>query len=321
MASSRARQPFAAHVDELRYRLTWSTATLMLGSALGYYWREHLLSLLSAPLGLPLYYTSPGGGFSLIIQLCLGFGLAVSVPVFIFHLIRFVAPILPRYSTKLLAWVLVCSCALVAAGVLFAYYVSLPAALYFLSEFSNEQVRALISTDTYIGFVSVYLVGFAVLFQLPLLILLINRITPLRPRQLIGQARWVVLLAVVAAALLTPTPDPFNQLIMAGPVLGLYGLSIGMVGVVNRSSKSPAKPASISSLWLDLSDKKLVAKFEAAHQGRVGYLCTWEDIGLAGVGDTIVTFLYKGKHEYVATETRYRAEPEYYRVPDLFVDS
>src|SRR5690606_19419314 len=101
------------------------------------YIKDQLLEVLVAPLGQTLYYTSPGGGFSLIIQLCLGFGVIFAVPVLVFHLIRFLSPVLPNYSLRFLVIILLSSCLLVSFGVTFAYFVSLPAALYFLNEFSN----------------------------------------------------------------------------------------------------------------------------------------------------------------------------------------
>lgn len=222
MTESLSRQPFMEHVRELRSRLTWSVVALLIGTTIGYFLKDGLLDILVAPLGETIYYTSPGGGFSLMIQLSLGFGIIVSVPILIFHLIRFLAPVLPGYSIRFLLVVLVSSCTLVALGVAFAYCVSLPAALYFLNEFSNDQVQSLISTDTYMSFVTLYLAGFAALFQLPLLLLIINGVMPLRPRKLLAGTRWVVLGSFVAAALITPTPDPFNQSIMAGPVIFLY---------------------------------------------------------------------------------------------------
>jgi sec-independent protein translocase protein TatC len=195
MAKTTDRQPFLAHIQELRLRLTWSALTLLAGTVIGYLLRDQLLLLLVAPLGQTLYYTSPGGGFSLIVQLCLGFGIVVAVPVLIFHLIRFLAPVLPNYSTKFLFIVLFSSCFLVSLGVVFAYTISLPAALYFLSEFSNEHVKALISTDTYMSFVTIYLAGFALLFQLPLILLIVNNITPLQPKKLLAHTRCVILIS------------------------------------------------------------------------------------------------------------------------------
>ena len=206
MAKDSTRQPFMEHVWELRSGLMWSVVTLLIGTAVGYLLRDQLLELLVAPLGQTIYYTSPGGGFSLMIQLCLGFRAIASVLVLIFHLIRFIAPILPAYSTRFLVVVLLLSCMLVALGVALAYYVSLPAALYF----SNDQVQSLISTDTYLSFVTLYLAGFAILFQLPLLLLIFNRMTPLKPKKLLANTRWVVLGSFVVAALITPTPDPLN---------------------------------------------------------------------------------------------------------------
>src|SRR5690606_31067914 len=155
--------------------------------------KDQLLNLLVAPLGETLYYTSPGGGFSLMVQLCLGFGVICAIPLLIFHLILFLAPVWPGYSLRFLAIVLLSSCLLGSLGVAFAYFVSLPAALFFLSEFSTEQVQALISTDTYMSFVTLYLAGFAVLFQLPLLLLIINNATPLPPKKLLAGTKWVIL--------------------------------------------------------------------------------------------------------------------------------
>lgn len=309
MAKDSTRQPFMEHVWELRSRLTWSVAALLLGTAVGYLLRDQLLELLVAPLGQTIYYTSPGGGFSLMIQLCLGFGVIASVPVLIFHLIRFIAPILPAYSTRFLVVVLLSSCVLVAFGVAFAYYVSLPAALYFLNEFSNDQVQALISTDTYFSFVTLYLAGFAVLFQLPLLLLIINRMKPLNPQTLLAKTRWVVLGSFVIAALITPTPDPFNQTIMAGPVILLYLGSIVPIKVINSHRDDP--PSSMSGVrgtddqvrvgTIIRPDPTLVMLM--GHQKRAvgtreGYLCHWSGKdNQTSVG--FVTFYYAGQHRFV----------------------
>jgi sec-independent protein translocase protein TatC len=227
------RLTFSGHLQELRGRLTWSIAALLIGATIGYLLRDSLVDLLVAPLGQTLYYTSPGGGFTFIIQLCLGFGIIFAVPILFFHIIKFLAPLMPNYSVRLLVITLLFSCLLVAAGVTFAYFVGLPAALYFLSEFSSEQVQALISTDTYMSFVGLYMAGFAILFQLPLLLLIINRVTTLDHIKLLRNTKWVLLGSFIISALITPTPDPFNQAIMAVPVIILYLFSCGLIASIN----------------------------------------------------------------------------------------
>lgn len=315
MSEATHRQPFLAHVQELRGRVAWCVLALLLGTSIGYSLRESLLEILVKPLGQTLYYTSPGGGFSLIIQLCLGFGIVFAVPVLIFHAIRFLAPIVPGYSRKFLVTILCASCMLVGFGVTFAYFVSLPAALYFLNEFSNEQVQALISTDTYMSFVTLYLAGFAVLFQLPLFLLIANTITPLRPRALLVNTKWVVLGSFIAAALITPTPDPFNQAIMAGPIIILYLASTLLVLLINKSRPgrnmvevpqatadtiiTPVGQEGVAEPYeFDTSKVTPVHQQKATHKNREGEYYMWKYQDKRS-DDIIVTFLYAGEHEFV----------------------
>lgn len=121
-------------------------------------------------------------------------------------------------------------------GMSFAYFVSLPAALYFLDTFSNAGVQSLISTIEYFSFVTRYIFGFGLLFQLPLILLVINTIQRISIKTLMKYQKWVVLGSFVIAAVLTPTPDIFNQLLMAVPLIILYQLTIVLLWIVNKRS-------------------------------------------------------------------------------------
>lgn len=311
MSEAAKRQPFLAHIQELRGRVAWCVVALLIGTTIGYLVKDELLALLIAPLGQTIYYTSPGGGFSLFIQLCLSFGIVFSVPVIIFHAIRFVAPIIPGYSLRFLLVTLTASCTLVALGVTFAYFVSLPAALYFLNEFSNEQVQALITTDTYMSFVTLYLAGFAVLFQLPLVLLVINSVRKLHAKKLLAATKWVILGSFVAAALITPTPDPFNQAIMAGPVILLYLLSILLVILVNRNRQDePADTEEIEVLVVtdqeevsttnsfDTSGLIEAHRQQATYKGKQGEYVMWKHED-ASSDEIIVTFLFENNYTFI----------------------
>ncbi|MGC4105857.1 MAG: twin-arginine translocase subunit TatC [Thermomicrobiales bacterium] len=183
------RQPIRAHLQELRRRMLWCLMALLTGATVGYVIKDQLLQALVQPLGKTLYYMSPGGGLSLVIQLCLCFGLIVTTPFVMFHVTRFIAPVLPGYSVRSLTGILVASCLLIAVGVAFAYSVGLPAALSFLSEFSNDRIQALISADTYSRFVAIYLAGFAMIFQLPLVLIIASRFVPIRTRTLLATTK------------------------------------------------------------------------------------------------------------------------------------
>jgi sec-independent protein translocase protein TatC len=121
-------------------------------------------------------------------------------------------------------------------GMLFAYFVSLPAALKFLGGFSSGEIKSLISTNEYFSFVTGYLIGFGLLFQLPLIMVFINKIVRLDFKKLMKLERWVILVAFIIAAILTPTPDFVNQTIMAVPIILLYQISALMIWFINRSN-------------------------------------------------------------------------------------
>lgn len=224
----------AQHLQELRSRLTWSIIALMVGGIFGYTQRERIINFLVQPLDQQLYYSSPTGGFDFLIKVCLFFGFLVAVPILVFNLLKFIAPALPSRVTYKTTKILVLSTLLALAGASFAYYVSLPAALHFLNNFSEGPVTSLISANEYFNFVMVYMAGFAALFQMPLILSFVNKITPLSPAKLMKKQRVIILASFIIAAILTPTPDPINQTLMAAPIIVLYQSSIGVIWHTNR---------------------------------------------------------------------------------------
>jgi len=210
---------------------------LIFGGTIGYFLQARIIRWLTQPLGEKLFYTSPTGGFDFLIKICIFFGLLLTIPIIIFNIIRFISPALPKHVTYSTAKVLLIAVCLALTGVSFAYYVSLPAALHFLSGFSNQDIESLISAQEYFNFMMIYIAGFAALFQMPLLIAFINKVTPLTPSTLLKKQRVIILVSFIVAAVLTPTPDPINQVLMAFPIIVLYQVSIGIVWRENRKRK------------------------------------------------------------------------------------
>jgi sec-independent protein translocase protein TatC len=235
--SSTIRKPFIEHLHELRTRLVWCALAMSAGSGLGFALHENLLALIQRPLGQTLYFTSPTGGFNFVFKMSLTFGLVVAMPVLVYQFMKFLSPLIGTHKFRILSY-LIWSLMLAYAGVLFAYIISLPAALRFLTSFGGANIQALITADEYFNFALAYIGGFALLFQIPLIMLFINRIKPLRPSKLMGVQRFIILGSFIVAAILTPTPDPFNQMIMALPIILLYQIGIILIWAVNR--KRPA---------------------------------------------------------------------------------
>ena len=230
---------FSEHIQEVRNRFTIIAISVILFSITGYIIQKQLIDFLLRPAsGQQFIYTTPGGGLNFLLQVCVYFGIALSIPVIVFHVLRFLEPLFKRSDKKFIFKATFFSAFLALSGMAFGYFVGLPAALHFLAgQFQNKQVEALLTISDYLSFVTVYLTGAAVMFQLPLILLLVNRISPLSPLKLLKGERWVILLAFIAAAIITPTPDLINQSIIAGPIILTYQIGVVLVWWVNKRSK------------------------------------------------------------------------------------
>lgn len=261
--NQQTKQTVADHIDELRSRLFKIAFVFVAGAGLAYNFRSILFEVLQNPLGQELYYTTPAGGFTVALKLSLVFGALCAIPFTMYHLIRYVEPIFKKAFTArkifaFIAW----SLALAELGVFFAYFVSLPAALNFLNSFTEQNITYLITVEEYLSFVAIYLLGFAILFQLPLLMIITNTIKPQDPKELMKAQKYVIVGSFIVAALITPTPDPFNQTIMAAPLIVMYQLSVGAIWFINRRPKKISAD-SVYTQEVDYSLKQFIDDLDA----------------------------------------------------------
>lgn len=222
---------FSEHLSELKNRTLISVSAVMVCAVAAFAVREELIRFLSLPFKETLYYTSPAGGLEIAVTVSLGAGVIAAFPIIIFQALSFILPIVSGRTKWLVVGYTLSSWPLAIGGSAFAYYISLPAALNLLSMFATDDIKSLIAADQYMRFIMIYLVGFAIMFQLPVVVLLINNISPLRPMKLLSYTGYVVLGSFIAAAILTPTPDPVNQTIMAGVPIVLYLVSILLIAL------------------------------------------------------------------------------------------
>lgn len=234
-----SKLPFIEHVYELRRRLFYVAVSVLVFSVVGYLIQKSLIGTLLKPAeGQQFIYTSPGGGINFIFQISIYFGLTVSVPLLVYQLLRYIEPLIEYKARRLLTRYAIASIFLAALGVVFGYVVGLPAALHFLAhQFTTRQIEALLTIQEYMSFVTIYLLGSALLFQIPLILSFINRIRPLKPSRLIRFERYWILIAFTAAAIITPTPDIFNQMLFAGPIIAVYQIGILLVYLQNRGAR------------------------------------------------------------------------------------
>lgn len=215
------------HLKELQWRFMLIALFFIVGAVLAYNYRDIILPIFTAPLnGQKLIYLTPGGGFTFALLISVYAGLAVAFPILLQQLYSFLSPALPEKARRKSAIILISSLFLLVAGILFGYFVAVPSALTFLYGFADQYVTSALTADSYTNFVVAYTIGIGIVFQVPLLLLLLHTIKPLKPGGLMKSEKWVVLGAFIVAAILTPTPDPINQTIMAGPVIVVYQLGV-----------------------------------------------------------------------------------------------
>lgn len=235
--------PFMEHVRELRKRLCYIAISVALFSGLAYLVEHHIVAALVAPThGQKFIYTTPGGGIDFLFRVCLYTGIAVSLPVIVYQLLRYLEPLIKRDAMRFIVWGSVASGVLALAGMAFGYFIGLPAALHFLlNQFQTGQIEPLLSIQSYMSFVTLYLLGSALLFQVPLILLFINRITPLKPGKLLKFERWVIVGAFVIGGIINPSPNMSDQLMLAIPMILMYQIGVLLIWHVNRGQRRPKK--------------------------------------------------------------------------------
>lgn len=224
------------HVRELQGRIFAVAIVFIVFAAAAYPFFDTIANYLLEPLGEnhELVYLTPGGAFAFIIQVCMYVGLVMALPVMIFHIHRFIMPVLKKTVFRATILFTIASFILAIVGMAFAYYVVLPAALYFLTGFDLNNINPMLTIDSYFSFVVTYLLVGAMLFQIPLLMLLINNVKPLKPKQLMTHQGKIILGSFIVAAIVSPTPDALNQTLLASPMVVMYQIGIVLVWLKNR---------------------------------------------------------------------------------------
>lgn len=249
------------HIADLRKRLTISVATLFIMFIVMFYFHQALLDWVVAPLqhalisvGKVSHLASEGMittnrvGGTFFVAMIVSFFAAIlgSLPIILWQIWLFVAPALYAHEKKIVLPFILGGTIMFLVGVAFAYYVVTPFGFKFLITFASFKFVPLINIEDYIGFFTKIMVGFGIAFELPVFAYFLALIGLITDKTLIDFFRYAVVIIFIVAALLTP-PDVMTQLLMAGPLLILYGLSILVVKLVNPANKQDKKDETSNS--------------------------------------------------------------------------
>ncbi len=240
------------HLTELRRRLVISVLAVLFASIAGFVFFEPIFGLFKEPYcealrdlpniappdalsggGCKLYAGEVGAAFLIRIKVALFTGLAIALPIVLYQLWRFVTPGLTKRERRLTFPFVIASVLLFAGGGWLAY-VTLPKALSFLLGFAGNDITPLITIDKYVSFLILVILAFGLSFEFPIVLIFLAAARVITTAQLRSWRRYAYMGIVVAAAVITPSQDPYTMLGMAIPLVVFYELSILVARLFNR---------------------------------------------------------------------------------------
>lgn len=252
------RQPILEHLGELRSGIFKSLIVVAIGFAVSFYYSEQIFSILILPMhyilsfsleepymafrktgsaDINLVFLAPAEALWMHFKIAFISGAIATSPVIFYQVWRFVSPgLLPKEKKYALPFVFVTTL-LFITGALFCFIIVLPFAMNFLLNYKTENIKPMISVGKYIDFCLKFIVAFGLVFELPVIVVFLTRMGIVTIEFLSKNRKYAVLVAFILAAFLTPTPDAFNQTLMAVPIIVLYEIGILASKIFNRISR------------------------------------------------------------------------------------
>jgi len=227
--------PFSEHIEELRQRTFLVFGVIILLTCGAFLEVKSLVKILELPVNnVKFFQLSPGEYFISTIIISFYTGLLFSSPFIIGQLILFLLPGLTKKETNVILPLLVSSLVLFGLGLAFSYYTLIPAALNFFLNYSEEVLEPFWSFDQYFEFILVLFYSTGLAFQIPIIQILIGLLNIVSPKEMLGAWRYVILVSTVLGAILTPSTDPFTQLLLSFAILLLYFAGLGILFLIKN---------------------------------------------------------------------------------------
>jgi len=254
------KMPLIEHLSELRKRIIICLIALVIAFIFTFSYSEYIFKLLLFPLNYTpqislkeglvfvpdqklqntkLVFLGPAEAFWMNMKIALVSGFVLTIPVIFYQLWRFVSPGLYSHEKKYVLPFVLSATGLFLTGVAFCYLIVLPFAMGFLLNYKvGDFLMPMLSVGLYIDFLLKFLLAFGFVFELPILIVITTRMGLITPQTLKKYRRLAIILAFVVAAIITPTPDAFNQTLMAVPMIFLYEVGIWVSILLNKKGKN-----------------------------------------------------------------------------------
>jgi len=236
--------PFSDHLGELRTRLMWSAAAVLISTGVAFIFHERILILLMEPAqqftdipnGQPVY-TELTEFIGVAMKASLLFGFFAALPFVLFQMVMFVAPGLSPRERRYLYTLLPLSLLTFLVGAAFGYRILFPPAVNFLLSFGSDVATPYIRIGSYVNMMVSLLFWMGIVFETPLVMFFLSKIGVVTPQFLAKQRRYAVVGAFILGAIITPTFDPVNQTFVALPIIVLYEAGIWLAKLGGRGAR------------------------------------------------------------------------------------
>ena len=238
MTDEKGEMSFLDHLEELRWRLIKAAVAVgVCAVPSGIFWKKIIDFVMIYPLRYAspkpeLIYTNPSESVIISFKIAFAGGLIAASPVVFYQLWRFISPGLYRNEKRIILPAVFASTIFFIGGIAFSYY-TFPILLRFLTAYGGSRLSPMFRIDEYFGFLLKISLAFGAVFELPVISFVLARMGVLTPGFLINKFRYAIVAIFILAAILTP-PDVISQLMLAGPLLLLYGISIIVAAMASR---------------------------------------------------------------------------------------
>jgi sec-independent protein translocase protein TatC len=245
-----AKMSFMEHLGELRTRIVRALTGLLIGTVIALPFSQQIVDWLARPitkLHYELVFTAPAEAFWVQMKVGLIVGIFISAPVILWQVWAFIAPGLHAHERKYAAPFVIIGSLLFIGGGAFSLYVVTPYAIQFLLSYARPGLKPMITLQNHVDFLLKFTLAFGAVFELPLALTILSRVGVVNAKMLARNRKYAILGAFIAGAILTPTPDAFNQALMAGPLIILYEVGIICARIFGRRPASAPAPTSAES--------------------------------------------------------------------------
>lgn len=214
---------FDEHFDEIRHRIFYILSFFSLVTFIAFFNIKFIVKILEGPVpNLQFFQISPGEYFISTLIISLYTGMLFSIPLVLSQILFFFGPALRKSEKKIIGWLLVSSIILFFLGLLFSYFILVPAALNFFINYGSEVIEPFWSFNQYFGFVSALFFSTGLVFQVPIIQILLSLYRILDPIKMLSCWRPMLLFSTIIGAIMTPSADPITQLLLAMALFLLY---------------------------------------------------------------------------------------------------